>query len=407
MITDFTKLTIESMESMTLKELTTIYNDSLEDPSKHVMMLKCSRADAIKKIIKNKPLTQIEIVPCPETEPIMEEKVKPVKEPKAPKVKVDKAVPTEGEVKQDIKKFELRNPKEISDQIPELVVLDKVKVVSGTGESKVQYQLDDKFKIAGHICPETGSFKAARSLKTLKYNELSHKNTFNTLTASLVSLGLDFGVWKARYTSDYDIATYDFVLNKQYKINETPFELMGNRGQVITYNGNDSKRLGIYQPMVRLTNSFLGSCRLDFAMVRIMCWNGMMHIADKLSIGFSHITSGIVSVFEEKCTLFLNSIFSKNYVERLMGSFTNIPLDMISFYDWLSESAGPRITEHAEAKFKIGPSHELAWPDNSFNAWVGFNILTYITTHNTPSLRKHDVLYKGFIDMIGYEEPAV
>ena len=159
--------------------------------------------------------------------------------------------------------------------------------------------------------------------------------------------------------------------------------------------------------MVRLTNSFLGSCRLDFAMVRIMCWNGMMHIADKLSIGFSHITSGIVSVFEEKCTLFLNSIFSKNYVERLMGSFTNIPLDMISFYDWLSESAGPRITEHAEAKFKIGPSHELAWPDNSFNAWVGFNILTYITTHNTPSLRKHDVLYKGFIDMIGYEEPAV
>lgn len=302
-------------------------------------------------------------------------------------------------------KIKTQKPEAILATIPRMVIIDKP-IVTGMitepdgAEKEVTFPIDRNYRMAGHLVPNgsgTNKFHAVPWMKSEGYKEMSHTHTLETVCENLDKRNLKFGIWKSDFSRNYGVLRTDILLKKQYKVNETCFEKDLN----VIYPEQDSAKEGIYQPMVRLTNSFFGASALEFALVRILCVNGMMRIADKLRVKFEHLRKDTIENFTSSSDQFMENIFAKKTVENMIMNMSDEPMKMEAFLGWLVQMAGPKPVLKVLDQFNL-ESEEGSYLDLApaeFNVWMAYNMMTWAASHAVTSHHKQQRMYARFSEL--------
>jgi hypothetical protein len=296
-------------------------------------------------------------------------------------------------------KIKLRKPEAVIAEFPEMIIIDKPVitgvVVDGQGvETQVTHPIDRGYRMAGHIV-KTGSgekFHAVPWMKSEGYKEMSHVHTLSTVCENLDKRGLKHGVWKSDFNRNFGVLKTDILLKETYKIDEDCFE---NKLST-TYNDQTPEDVGVYQPMVRLTNSFFGASALEFALVRIICLNGMMRIADKLRVKFEHLRKDTIENFTASSDAFLENVFAKKTLENMIIDMSNEPIGMEAFLGWMVKMAGPRAVEKTIEQYNLEQTSYLDSTPVDFNSWMAYNMMTWVTSHIVSSHHKQQRMYVQF-----------
>ena len=292
-------------------------------------------------------------------------------------------------------KIELKSVENVIKSIPQLRIIDNP-TIKGRDQHGNQVSRDiENYRIAGHeVFNDDGSisFEPIRSMKSKRYNELAHQRSLSAVSDSLLNQGLQHGVWVNRFMKNYGVMRSDILLEKQYRINENVFE--NDLG--VSYNDGEigNGDAGLYQPLVRLTNSFYSSSKLQFGLVRILCANGMMNIAGMKSVSFHHLDMRAIRNFEEEAQRFLDSIFEERYVENMIANFEGSEVTVETFLNWLTEKAGQRATAKAVDQFNLD-----SLSTTSINGWVATNIITWLTTHVVRNVTKERRIYADMYEL--------
>ena len=292
-------------------------------------------------------------------------------------------------------KIELKTVENVIESIPPLRIIDNP-TIKGLDQNNNMVTRDiENYRIAGHeIMDNEGnmSFEPIRSMKSKRYNELAHPRSLQAVSDSLLNQGLQHGVWTNRFMKNYGLMRTDILLEKQYRINENVFE----KDLGVSYNGGDVRNgdAGLYQPLVRLSNSFYASSKLQFGLVRIICANGMMNIAGMTSVSFHHLDVRAIRDFEEEAQKFLDSIFEEHYVENMIANFEGNEVTVETLLNWLTEKAGQRATAKAVDQFNLDSLSTM-----SINGWVATNIITWLTTHVVRNATKERRIYADMYEL--------
>ncbi len=273
------------------------------------------------------------------------------------------------------------NPDIIKKSIPELIVVDDI-VITGhdiMSDTDVEYNVSD-YKVCGHM--HDGQFHVVPSMKSRRYHEMSHQYTFDNVTGALNDRGIQHSVWKQRFDRSFGVMQTDFVLNRPYKINEKTFE----KQYKISYA--DNVGAGEYIPMVRLTNSFFKASKLEFALIRVLCANGMIKIADKLSISFPHVDKYVMENFQHQTNTFLGSIFDSHFVENMIENMSAHPVLIPHFLQWVANTAGVRSVDKVNTQFKLD-----SMGAKKFNFWMAYNIVTWLASHHVRSQTRQSKMF--------------
>jgi len=268
-------------------------------------------------------------------------------------------------------------------EIPKIQIIENV-TASGTVDGlPVSYPITQKgYKMVGHM--QDDKFHVVPWLKSTLYRETSHDFTLGTLSRSLDGLGLQHGVWKSRFERNLGIMRTDLVLDKQYRINEDVFE----NTLKVRYNDQQPGDEGLYQPMIILRNSFYGASSIEFALVRIICTNGMMRIADSMMVKFQHLEKALVENFQMRVERFLESLFGERVVENLIANMSAQPVILEYFLKWLIVNAGPQATEKVVDQFNLGDKPFQC----ELNQWMAYNMVTWVATHVVKSVRERNLM---------------
>jgi len=251
--------------------------------------------------------------------------------------------------------------------LPKLTVLNGLQ---GQDELGKTYTLPKGHKLAAYEY-DNGHLDVIPQLRSENYFELDHRYTLQTLSESLTKSGLDHQVWKPRLYKQSGIMQVNLILDMDIKVEENAFELdMG------LWYGNGRLRksaAGLYHPMITITNSFFSSSVIEFGVVRIICENGLIDRMFSQTLKFRHLVS-ICQEFETRCEALIENVLVNQTIEQLISTLAGTTIEAPTFLALMSDAAGKRITEAADAKFSITKTGMVT-------LWVAFNIATYCATH--------------------------
>jgi len=301
----------------------------------------------------------------------------------------------------------LKTAAEVLAAMPKLQVIEDMTVSGSVRQPdgsiiQVAHLLDNGYKMAGHMAPDekTGEvkFHSVPWMKSEGYGTLAHDYILEQICNNLVARGLGFGVWKTKFSRNYGVLSTDILLDKSYKVNETAFE----SALAVNYNNGLMNAGGYYQPMVRVKSSFFGAASLEFALVRIICTNGMMRIADKLSLKFVHLKKDILADFSRRSDLFLEHVFAQNIIETMMLEMKQEPLHLENFIGWMVKTAGPQTVNNVLTQFNLESGDEETGhyldraEGKTLDMWEGYNMMTWAASHDVTSDHKQDRMYARF-----------
>lgn len=311
-------------------------------------------------------------------------------------------------------RISLIEPNEVLSWMPKLRILENCTVrgqeIMPDGQIfEHEHAVDNGYKIAGHI-DRDGVFRTCPWMKSDSYSETSHDFVLGSIIDNLNGRGLKNGIWRTNLTRNLGCMRTDILLKEYYKVNEDAFE--DDLG--VRYNNKELKTApschipgdtGLYQPCVSVINSFFGSSKVLFSILRLYCLNGMFHIADSFTISFGHMQKNIIDSFEKKSNTFLDKIFAGKELENMIMNMQNDHLTISTFLEWMMQVAGPKATDSVFEQFNIPENFGVEYDDkgqmvkgmdSQVNRWVAYNMMTWAASHMITSQLRQNRMFAQF-----------